>query len=86
MTICPTCLLQPAGGVDNYGRAAEVLNGFNFDETSLKPFEAITTFGEKIPLIKSGSKVLHYNSVAAMVLIKDQDQNAIFEIYPSGIN
>jgi len=66
MTICPTCLLQPAGGVDPYGHAAEIVHGFRLDEPSIAPFEALTALGDKIPLIKSESKVLYYSSVAAI--------------------
>ena len=81
MTICPICLFRLAKGADTYERAAEVFDGFALDETSLAPFEAVTTFGEKIPLIKSEFKVLHYNSVAAMDLMKQQDATASFIIY-----
>ena len=81
MTTCPTCLIQPAGNVDTYGRAAEIFDGFNLDESSLAPFEAVTAFGEKVLLIKIESKVLHYNSVAAMDLIKNKDPTAISIIY-----
>jgi len=81
MTICPTCLLQSAGGCDIRVRAAEISHGFKLDEPSVAPFEALTAIGDKIPLIKSESKVLFYNSVDAMALIKTRDQAAFFIIW-----
>lgn len=84
MTICPTCLLQPVGGSDTHVRAAEIFHGFKLDEPSVVSFEALTALGHKIPLIKSESKVLFYNSVAAMALIKARDQAAFSIIWWSG--
>jgi hypothetical protein len=81
MTTCPSCQSQHAGGVDTYARSAEISDGFHFHKSCLASFEATTTFGQEIPLIQSGSRVLYYNSVAAMVSVKSKDPKATIKIY-----
>jgi hypothetical protein len=81
MTTCPTCKHEATMDTSSYGHPTGVTNGFTYDESCL----ALTTFrtksGEDVHWVKSGTKVLYYDSAAAMALVAPKDPTSTTRIY-----